>query len=43
MELDTWKGRENLKNVQEAIKEFEREYQWDMEDVAREEREEGMF
>jgi len=25
-ELDTWKGRENLKNVKEAIKEFEKEY-----------------
>ena len=23
---DTWEGRENLKNVQEAIKEFEKEY-----------------
>ena len=26
-ESDTWEGRENLKNVQEAIKEFEKEYQ----------------
>ena len=25
-ESDTWEGRENLKNVQEAIKEFEKEY-----------------
>jgi len=25
-ESDTWEGRENLKNVQEAIEEFEREY-----------------
>jgi len=32
-ELDTWEGRKNLKNVQEAIEEFEREYQQDMEDV----------
>jgi len=24
MESDTWKGRENLKNAKEAIKEFER-------------------
>jgi len=33
-ELDTWKSRENLENVKEAIKEFERKYQQDMEDVA---------
>jgi len=33
-ELDTWEGRENLKNAQEAIKEFEREYRQDIEDVA---------
>ena len=26
-ESDTWKGRENLKNTKEAIKEFEKEYQ----------------
>jgi len=26
-ELDTWKGRENLKNAKEAIEEFEKEYQ----------------
>jgi len=25
-ELDTWEGRENLKNAQEAIEEFKREY-----------------
>jgi len=25
-ESDTWKGRENLKNAQEAIEEFERKY-----------------
>jgi len=42
-ESDTWKGRENLKNAKEAIEEFEKEYQWDMEDVARQEHEEGMF
>jgi len=42
-ESDTWEGRENLKNVQEAIKEFEREYRQDMEDVARQEREERTF
>jgi len=26
-ESNTWKGRENLKNAKEAIKEFEKEYQ----------------
>jgi len=26
-ESDTWEGRENLENVKEAIKEFEKEYQ----------------
>jgi len=25
-ESDTWEGRENLKNAQEAIEEFKREY-----------------
>jgi len=43
VESDTWEGRENLKNVQEAIEEFEREYRQDMEDVARQEREERTF
>jgi len=43
VEFDTWKGRENLKNAKEAIKEFKREYQRDMEDVARQERKEGTF
>jgi len=33
-ESDTWEGRENLKNMQEVIEEFEREYQRDIEDVA---------
>jgi len=42
-ESDTWEGRENLKNAQEAIKEFEKEYRRDMEDVARQEREETTF
>ena len=42
-ESDTWEGRENLENVKEAIKEFEREYQRDMEDVARQEHEEEIF
>jgi len=42
-EFDTWEGRENLENAKEAIEEFEKEYQRDMEDVARQEREEGTF
>jgi len=25
-ESDTWEGRENLENIKEVIKEFEREY-----------------
>jgi len=33
-ESDTWEGRENLKNAKEAIEEFEKEYQRDMEDMA---------
>ena len=32
-ESDTWKRRENLKNAKEAIEEFEKEYQWDIEDM----------
>jgi len=43
VESDTWKGRENLKNAQEVVEEFEREYQRDMEDVVWQERKEGMF
>ena len=43
MESDTWKGKENLKNTQEAIKEFEKEYQWDIEEVNWQERGEGTF
>jgi len=42
-ESDTWEGRENLENAKEAIKEFEKEYRRDMEDVARQEYEEGTF
>jgi len=34
MESDTWEERENLENAKEAIEEFEKEYQQDMEDVA---------
>jgi len=32
-ESDTWEGRENLGNAKEAIEEFEREYQQDIEEV----------
>ena len=42
-ESDTWEGRENLKNAQDTIEEFEREYRRDMEDVARQEHEEMTF
>ena len=37
MESDTWEGRENLENTKEAIEEFEKEHQRDMEDMARQE------
>ena len=43
MESDTWEGREKLKNAKEAIKEFEKEYQRDMKDVARQECKERTF
>jgi len=42
-ESDTWEGRENLKNAQEVIEEFKKEYWRDMEDVARQERKETTF
>ena len=42
-ESDTWEGEENLENAKEAIEEYEREYRRDMENVRRQEREEGMF
>ena len=43
MESDTWEGMENLENAKEVVKEFEKEYQQDMEDVQRQEKKEGMF
>jgi len=43
VESNTWEERENLKNAQEAIQEFEREYQRDMEDVVRQEQKERTF
>ena len=42
-ESDTWEGRENLENAREAIEEYEKEYQWDMEDVRKQEKEEETF
>ena len=42
-ESDTWEGRQNLENAKEAIKEFEREYQQDIEEINWQEREEGVF
>jgi len=42
-ESDTWEGEENLENAKEAIEEYEREYRRDMEDIRRQEREEGTF
>jgi len=43
VESDTWEGRENLGNTKEAIEEFEKEYRWDMENIRKQEREEGTF
>jgi len=43
VESDTWEGKENLKNAKEAIEEFKKEYQRDMEDMARQEREKGTY
>jgi len=42
-ESDTWEGRKNLENAREAIEEYEKEYQQDIEDVRKQEKEEGMF
>ena len=42
-EFNTWKGRENLENAKEVIEKFKKEYQQDMEDVARQEHKEGTF
>jgi len=42
-ESDTWEGRKNLENAKEAIKEFEKEYRRNMEDVAQQECEKGTF
>jgi len=42
-ESNIWERRENLKNTKEAIKEFEKEYRQDIEDMAQQEREEETF
>ena len=42
-ESDNWEGRENLENAKEAIEEFEKEYQQDIEDMAQQEHEETTF
>ena len=42
-ESDTQEERENLGNAKEAIEEFEKEYRQDMEDVRKQEREEGTY
>jgi len=34
-EEDTWEERENLRNVEELVKEFEREYEEDTKDIRR--------
>jgi len=42
-ESNSWERRENLENEKEVIKEFEKGYQQDMEDVVRQECKETMF
>jgi len=42
-ESDTWEGKENLGSAREVIEEYEKEYQQDMENVRKQEKEEGMF
>jgi len=42
-ESNTWEGRENLENAKEAVKEFEKEYWRDIEEINQQEREEGTF
>jgi len=32
-ESNTWEGRENLENAKEAVEEFEKEYQRDIEEI----------
>ena len=42
-ESNTWEEIESLENAKEVVEEFEKEYWWDMEDVWRQEQEEGTF
>jgi len=42
-ESDTWEGRENLENAKEAVEEFEKEYQRDIEEINWQEKEERTF
>jgi len=35
VELNTWKGVENLGNAKEVVKEYKREYQRDKKDIRR--------
>ena len=43
VESDTWKEKKNLENAKEVIEEFKKEYRRDIEDVRRQEIEEGTF
>ena len=40
---NTWEGIENLENAKEVVKEFEKEYQWDIENIKQQERKEEIF
>jgi len=40
---DTWEERENQENAKEAIEEFEKKYQQDLEEVNQQEREKRTF
>ena len=42
-ESNTWEGKENLENAREAIKEFEKEYQQNIEEVNRQKKEKETF
>jgi len=42
-ESNTWEEKENLGNAKKAVEEFEKEYQQDMEDIRKQEREEETF
>jgi len=42
-ESNTWEGKKNLENAKETIEKFEKEYQQDIKDVRRQEKEKEMF